>query len=104
MTKIDILDRAFQWTKDEQVAAWINEAKAEIQQLRDRHGMLSKMLGEAAEIVDQQTREIGELQSDVEMFMNLCDKKDEWLEAQRKEIAELKAEIENEYYKSFFEP
>lgn len=69
MTEIDILDRAFQWTKDEQVAAWINEAKAEIQQLRDRHGHLSKMLGEAAEIIDQQTREIGELQSDLEMFL-----------------------------------
>ena len=94
MTEIDILDRAFQWTKDEQVAAWINEAKAEIKQLRDRHGYLSKMLGEAAEIIDQQTREIGELQSDVEMFMNLCDKKDEWLETQRKEIAELKIRVE----------
>ena len=66
----------------------------EIKQLRDRHGYLSKMLGEAAEIIDDQTREIGELQSDVEMFMNLCDKKDEWLEAQRKEIAELKIRLE----------
>jgi uncharacterized coiled-coil DUF342 family protein len=68
MTEIDILDRAFQWTKDEQVAAWIKEAMAEIQQLRDRHGMLSKMLGEAAEIIDQQTREIGELQGEIESY------------------------------------
>jgi erythromycin esterase-like protein len=70
-----------------------NEQKEEVQKLRDRQGHLDKMLSEAAEIVDQQTREIGELQSDVEMFMNLCDKKDEWLEVQRKEIAELKTQI-----------
>lgn len=61
MTEIDILDRAFQWTKDEQVAAWIKEAIAEIQQLRDHHGRLSKMLTEAAQIIDDQTEEINEL-------------------------------------------
>ncbi len=97
MTKIDILDREIRWTDDLCVAEWIDDAKAEIQQLRDRHGMLSKMLGEAAQIIDDQTEEIGELQSDLEMFMSLCDKKDEWLEAQRKEIADLKQEIQNEY-------
>jgi len=101
MTEIDILDREIRWQDDLCVAKWINEAKAEIQQLRDRHGMLSKMLGEAAEIIDEQTREIGELQSDVEMYMNLCDKKDEWLEAQRKEIAELLKSEDNSYNKGW---
>ena len=65
----------------------------EIKQLRDRHGYLSKMLGEAAEIIDQQTREIGELQSDLELFMNLCDKKDEWIEHYKNEAKTKKAEI-----------
>lgn len=33
----------------------------EIKQIRDRHGMLSKMLTEAAQIIDDQTEEINEL-------------------------------------------
>ena len=68
MTEIDILDQEIRWTDDLCVAEWIDAAKAEIQQLRDRHGMLSKMLGEAAEIIDQQTREIGELQGEIESY------------------------------------
>ena len=61
MTEIDILDREIRWTDDLCVVEWIEDAKAEIQQLRDRHGMLSKMLTEAAQIIDDQTEEIEEL-------------------------------------------
>jgi len=65
MTKIDILDRAFQWTKDDEVAAWVKEAMAEIKQLRDRQGHLDKMLSEAAEIIDGQNKEIRELKTQI---------------------------------------
>jgi len=91
MDEVAFLERVLQYVDQLESS---RATEDEIQQLRDRHGHLSKMLGEAAEIIDQQTREIGELQSDAEMFMNLCDKKDEWLETQRKEIAELKIRVE----------
>ena len=68
MTEIDILDRAFQWTKDDEVAAWIKEAMAEIRHIRFCHGNVSKMLTEAAQIIDDQTREIAELKIRVELL------------------------------------
>ena len=61
MTDIDILDREVRWTDDLCVVEWIEDAKIEIQQLRDRQIHLDKMLTEASEIIDQQTEEINEL-------------------------------------------
>ncbi len=61
MTEIDILDREVRWTDDLCVVEWIEDAKIEIQQLRDRQIHLDKMLTEASEIIDQQTEEINEL-------------------------------------------
>ena len=61
MTDIDILDREVRWTDDLCVVEWIEDAKIEIQQLRDRQIHLDKMLTEASEIIDQQTEEIDEL-------------------------------------------
>lgn len=65
MTKIDILDRAFQWTKDDEAAAWIKEAMAEIRHIRFCHGTVSKMLTEAAQIIDDQNKEIRELKTQI---------------------------------------
>jgi chromosome segregation ATPase len=65
MTEIDILDREIRWQDDLCVAEWIDDAKAEIQQLRDHHGRLSKMLTEAAQIIDDQNEEIGELKTQI---------------------------------------
>ena len=61
MTEIDIRDREIRLQDDLCVAEWIEDATAEIQKLRDHHGRLSKMLTEAAQIIDDQTEEIEEL-------------------------------------------
>jgi hypothetical protein len=61
MTEIDILDRAFQWTKDDEVAAWIKEAMAEIKHLRYCHDHNYRMLREAGKYIDKQNEEIAEL-------------------------------------------
>lgn len=61
MTEIDILDREIRWQDDLCVAKWIEDAKAEIRHIRFCHGTVSKMLTEAAQIIDDQNKEIGEL-------------------------------------------
>jgi chromosome segregation ATPase len=71
MTEIDILDREICWTDIVDPLEWIDDAKAEIQQLRDRQGHLDKMLGRAAEIIVDQTEEIGELKTLISFERNL---------------------------------
>ena len=61
MTEIDILDREIRWQDDLCVAKWIEDAKAEIKHIRFCHRNVSKMLTEAAQIIDDQTEEINEL-------------------------------------------
>ncbi len=61
MTEIDILDREIRWQDDLCVAKWIEDAKAEIRHIRFCHSNVSKMLTEAAQIIDDQNEEIGEL-------------------------------------------
>ncbi len=65
MTKIDILDREIRWQDDLCVAKWIEDAKAEIRHIRFCHGTVSKMLTEAAQIIDDQNKEIGELKTQI---------------------------------------
>jgi len=65
MTKIDILDREIRWQDDLCVAKWIEDAKAEIRHIRFCHGNVSKMLTEAAQIIDDQTKEIAELKTQI---------------------------------------
>jgi chromosome segregation ATPase len=103
MTKIDILDRAFQWTKDDEVAAWIKEAMAEIRHIRFCHGNVSKMLTEAAQIMDDQNKEIAKLKVEIEKLRDRQGHLDKMLseaaqiiDDQNKEIAELKVEIDFE--------
>jgi hypothetical protein len=71
VTKIDILDRAFQWTKDDEVAAWIKEAMAEIRYIRFCHGNVSKMLTEAAQIMDDQNKKIAKLKTEIDFERNM---------------------------------
>jgi len=65
VTEIDILDREIRWTDDLCVAKWIEDAKAEIRHIRFCHGNVSKMLTEAARIIDNQNKEIAELKTQI---------------------------------------
>ena len=71
MTEIDILDREICWTDIVDPLEWIDDAKAEIRYIRFCHGNVSKMLTEAAQIMDDQNKEIAKLKTEIDFERNL---------------------------------
>ena len=71
MTRIDLLDQRIHIDDTQAVIDWIDDAMAEIRYIRFCHGNVSKMLTEAAQIMDDQNKEIAKLKTEIDFERNL---------------------------------